>query len=276
MIILNSIIFSAPLLLASSGALISEYTGRMALFLDGIINLGAFLCFFFTIKTGSLFSGCVATIICCIVLLLPISRLVEHFKADSFLASLALNLFTNAVVSLFSSFAFRTRGVLTSPLFTFSSFSVRIWTTAAAIISSVLLIIWLKYSRQGLYLRITGSDSDVLKSRGVNASWYRTASWCIAAAYGAGAGCILSIRLSSFVPNISSGRGWIALAAVFLGKKKTAAVITAVFIFSLAEYLADNIQNRFPGIPSFFLISLPYFIALLLILVEPQKKEHSK
>ena len=40
---------SVPLLLAGLGGLISEFAGRMAIFLEGAINLGAFFCFLFTV-----------------------------------------------------------------------------------------------------------------------------------------------------------------------------------------------------------------------------------
>ena len=127
-------------------------------------------------------------------------------------------------------------------------------------------VVFLKYSRDGLYLRVTGSDADVLKAKGVNPENLRSLSWCLAALYAALAGILLTLRLSSFVPNISSGRGWMALAAVFLGKKKPLRIVAAVIIFCLADIFSANIQNYITGIPTSLLISLPYLVSLLLIL----------
>lgn len=59
-----------------------------------------------------------------------------------------------------------------------------------------------------------------------------------------------------------------ALAAVFLGKKKPLRIVAAVLIFCFADLLAANIQNYIPGIPSSFLISLPYLVSLILILAK--------
>ena len=131
-----------------------------------------------------------------------------------------------------------------------------------------MAVIFLKYSRHGLYVRIAGSDADVLKAKGVNPGNIKSLSWCLSALYGSLAGILLAIRLSSFVPNISSGRGWMALAAVFLGKKKPLRIVAAVLIFCFADLLAANIQNYIPGIPSSFLISLPYLVSLILILAK--------
>jgi ABC-type uncharacterized transport system permease subunit len=270
--IFDILAFSAPLFLASFGALASEYAGRMALFIDGMISLSSFLCFAFTVLTGSAAAGCILSASCCILFIFACSRAVESFNADPFLASLALNIFCGALVSFLSASVFGTRGVLTSPRFVFNASSVRLWSSAAAYILTAAGIAVIQLTRPGLYLRITGSDSDVLSSRGVNTSWYRTASWCTAAAYASAAGCILSMRLSSFVPNISSGRGWLALAAVFLGRRSSAGTAAAVLVMCGAEYAAVNLQNVFSNIASPLLISLPYIIALLFILIEPARE----
>ena len=175
--------FSSPLFLASFGALASEYAGRMALFIDGMISLSSFLCFAFTVLTGSAAAGCILSASCCILFIFACSRAIEIFKADPFLASLALNIFCSALVSFLSAALFGTRGVLTSPRFVFSAASVRLWSTAAAYGLTAAGITALQLTKPGLYLRITGSDADVLSSRGISISWYRTLSWCTAAAY---------------------------------------------------------------------------------------------
>ena len=125
----------------------------------------------------------------------------------------------------------------------------------------------LHFTRAGIYLRITGSSPDVLNIRGVHPSRWITVAWGVAAGCAALAGCVLAAGLGAFVPNMSAGRGWTALAAVFLGQKRTARTAVAVCVFTAAEYAANNIQ-RIPGcenIPSAVLLSLPYMTALLLI-----------
>lgn len=89
--------------------------------------------------------------------------------------------------------------------------------------------------------------------------------WVIAGMYASSAGCFLTMKICSFVPNISSGRGWLALAAVFLGKKNPIKIIIFVTIFCIAELTAANLQNFIPQLPSSVLISFPYIIALCLV-----------
>lgn len=268
--IINILSFSCPLLLAATGALFSEYAGILALFLEGIITFSGFVTFAFTTFTHSLFlgifSGCLVTVISVFVL----SFTVEKFHADYFIAALGINLFFSSLVSLLSSLFFNTRGVLTSADFVFSVKSTEFFSIIVTFFLITAAIIFLKYTKKGIYFRITGSSSDILEVKGINPSVYRIFAWTISAFFAFFSGCILSIRISSFVPNLASGKGWMALAAIFLGRKHPVRIIIAVIIFCTADYFGVNIQNIFPKMPSSVVLSFPYIVALFLTVI-PQK-----
>ncbi len=264
-----------PLLLITTGALFSEYAGRMACFLDGIINLGAFLCFAFTVLTKSVFTGCILSVAFCILTVFVFEKLIMTVKADVFLCSLALNILFTALCSYLSSVLFNTRNVLSSQFFSFNSGIMRPLTAVICFAVTVILLYFLYFTKSGLCLRISGSDSDVLEAKGISSSKYKCLSWCITGFCGALCGCCLAIRLSSFVPSISAGRGWIALAVIFLGKKNPLLISISVFIFSVAEVCSSYIQNFtfLRNIPSSFLLALPYIVCLVLILLIPSRKK---
>ncbi len=273
--IISIISSAAPLLLAATGALFSEYAGILAMFLEGLISFSAFIfyaaaSFLSPLIPLTFFTVILSMLICIAASAIPVflfSRLFERTNANIFIASIGMNLFFASLTSLLSSIIFKTRGVLYSTEFNlqrefYNGFSIVISITAIA-----AALVFLLKTRHGLYIRITGSDPQVLKAKGISDSWCRTAAWTICAVFGAMAGCLLSMRISSFVPNISSGRGWMALAAVFLGKRKLPKITIATFLFCAADYFSSNIQNYLPSIPSPVLLSFPYFIAILLIAV---------
>ena len=288
MTLLALLSYACPLILCSLGALFSEFAGCLALFLDGLVSFSAFLFYTFTVTTGSAVLGAVLACLSAVLITLGFSAVVERGGANRFIAAIAMNLLFGALTSCLSSIIFGTRGVLaatvgaasaaasaasassanTAALFKFSATTARATAVAITAMLVAFSVLFLKYSRHGLYIRIAGSDADVLKAKGVNPGHIRTLSWSLASLYGSTAGILLAMRLSSFVPNISSGRGWMALAAVFLGKKKPLRIVAAVLIFCLADIFSANIQNYFAGIPSSFLISLPYLVSLLLILIK--------
>lgn len=264
--IISALAYSSPLILCSLGALFSEYAGCLALFLDGLVSFSAFLFYTFSVTTDSTLLAALLTCLAATALTLAFSALIEVGRANRFIAAIALNLLFGALTSCMSSLIFGTRGVLTNESFTISAWTARSAAVSCSAFFVALAVVFLKYSRPGLYIRVTGSDADVLKAKGVNPGNLRSLSWCLASLYGSLAGILLTLRLSSFVPNISSGRGWMALAAVFLGKKKPLRIVAAVIIFCLADIFAANIQNYITGIPTSLLISLPYLVSLLLIL----------
>lgn len=266
MTIISLLAYSCPLILCSLGALFSEYAGCLALFLDGLVSFSAFLFYAFTLASGSPLVAALLACLTAVVLTLGFSAVVELGKANRFIAAIAMNLLFGALPSCLSWLLYGTRGVLADQAFKFSAGSGRATAVCLTTVFVAMAVIFLRYGRLGLYVRIAGSDADVLKAKGVNPGKIRSLSWCLASLYGSLAGCLLALRLSSFVPNISSGRGWMALAAVFLGKKKPLRIVAAVLIFCLADIFSANIQNYVQGIPSSFLISLPYLVSLLLIL----------
>ncbi len=274
-ILITIVFIAAPLMTVTMGALISEYAGRMAMFLEYIINMGAFLCYAFTLLTGNLILGMAMSVISCMIMVLFFERTATCFKANMFLISLAMNMLFGAAITLLSSVIFETRGVLFSDSFKFSANTMKITTSIACYVFVAAQIIMLKFTTPGLIFRITGSDSGVLESHGISASKYKMLSWMIAAADGALCGCVLACRISSYVPGLSSGRGWTALAAVFFGKKNPLLVVFAVFIFAIAEWASTNIQNIdcFKNLPSSVLLALPYALALILIIAIPQKAQ---
>ncbi len=267
--IIDILSFSCPLILCSVGALFSEFAGCLALFLDGLISLSAFLTYFFTIHTHSLVLGILCSTLICTFLSLLFALIIQKIKASPFIASLALNMLFSSLVSVFSSIGFGTRGVLTNSFFAnvIPLPTVKVFTLITTVIFIILSFSLLRFTNLGIYIRIAGPDSDVLLAKGVNPSYIKMISWGIAGLLSSFSGTFLVLKLGSFVPNISSGRGWMALAAVFLGRKKLWKITICVLIFCATDYLGVNIQNYFPNIPSSFLLSLPYIVAVLLSLI---------
>lgn len=266
---------SIPLLLATCGGLISEYTGRMAVFLEGAVNLGAFLCFVFCVTTKNVYAGVFLAVFLSSVLFYFLAKLIEYFKLNPFIISLAINLLCTGAISFLSAQFFGTRGILTSSLFNFDSVKIREITTFAGIIIFALFVIFIFGTKTGLYFKICGKNEAFLESKKISTKALRNSSWALAAFFATLAGCVFSLRLNSFVPSISSGTGWIALAIVFLGNKNIFLSAAFVFLFSAAQFFASNLQNfsSFKEIPSSILLSLPYLISLFCIFL---KKNYEK
>lgn len=106
------LIMAAPLLFATLGALTTEYAGVLAVFMDGAINLSAFLCIAVTAATGSPLLGFAAASVGTVLFVLAAAFFTEATGANPFLSGLSLNLFATGLTSFFSVSLFGTRGVV--------------------------------------------------------------------------------------------------------------------------------------------------------------------
>ena len=268
------ILMATPLMLVSLGALVSERAGVMAVYADGLINLGAFIFYAVTVFTNSIFFGVLCSLVICVFIAFISAYLTKTLNANPFLTGLALNVGVSGIITFSSVQIFGTRGVIAFSDFTFTANTQTLLVCIAwfVIILSILILIFTKI---GLYLKITGSYPEVLIAKGIKPDYWKIFSWCVAGFFSAFAGCLLVISLSSYVPNISAGCGWTALAVVFLGRKKIAGVFIAAAIFTVTEYVANNIQNIqfLSNIPSAWLLALPYTVALILIALDFKHKK---
>lgn len=272
---------AAPLLFATLGALCTEYAGVLAVFMDGAISFAGFVCVAAAGATGSAFAGFAAACIATMALLAGVALFTERTKANPFLTGLSVNLFAAGITSWCSASWFGTRGVipLSSLNGAFSALSEGLQESGAASLrdlsfplalgAAVLLHAFLKTTGAGLALSVTGSSPDVLAARGVSPARYRTASWYAAAFFAACAGSVLTLGLGAWVPNVSAGRGWTALAAVYLGHRNPLLCVLAVLVFAGAEYLTTVLQG-FGRLPATLILGLPYALALVVFVFVPR------
>jgi simple sugar transport system permease protein len=90
---------------------------------------------------------------------------------------------------------------------------------------------------------------------------YREGAWALAAFLASLAGAALTFRVGAYAPGGIAGRGWIALAAVYLGGRKVWGVVLAAIVFSFAERLGYSVQS-FGALPATALLGLPSALAL--------------
>jgi simple sugar transport system permease protein len=117
-------------------------------------------------------------------------------------------------------------------------------------------------SRFGLELRATGIMPEAVRIRGGNPDSYRAIAIIFSGVTCGLAGASLSLELGAFVPNMSAGRGWIALVMVFLGRRRPWGVAAAGIFFAGTEYASIAMQGSI-GLPRTLALAVPYVLTLL-------------
>ena len=252
--------FSAPLLLAGLGALLSDISGALGIFIEGFMISGAFFSWVFSIWTGSALLGTLLSSFLAAGTGWALARYVRISGANPFIAGLALNLAASGVTLTLSAIWFGTRGVLLNPGIRIPSQSTF---TVIAFSFAIIIAVLLSRTVPGLRLKASGLSPDAASDRGIRPSYYREAAWAAAAFLASLAGAALTFRVGAYAPGGIAGRGWIALAAVYLGFRKPWGVVAAALIFSIAERLGYSLQS-FGALPATAFLGLPSLLALLL------------
>jgi simple sugar transport system permease protein len=251
---------AAPVMLASLGALFTELSGTLGVFIEGFMVLGSFFSWVIAGWTGSVFWGSLLTALFAGLTGALLAAFVQKTGANPFIAGLALNIAAGGITETLSTLWFGTKGVLRNPALAGLSHVPFVYTALLLVIVSGIII---ENTRSGLRLKASGLDGEAALDQGIRPSLYRAYAWAIAAFLASLAGAALSFRVGAYSPGGVAGRGWIALAAVYLGFRNVWGTAAAALLFALAERIGFIAQGL-SAVPATVLLGLPSALALVL------------
>jgi general nucleoside transport system permease protein len=133
----------------------------------------------------------------------------------------------------------------------------------------VLIAAWLLYRTTiGAQVRAVGENPAAAETMGLNIYKTRTLSVIVAGMAAGLGGAFLSVgEVGSFTYNMTSGRGFMALAIVIFGGWNPWLALVAALLFGAADALQLSLQALGVALPSELLLSVPYVLTLLIVAV---------
>jgi general nucleoside transport system permease protein len=117
----------------------------------------------------------------------------------------------------------------------------------------------------GLRLRSVGENPKAAETVGINVFKVRYAAVIASGALAALGGAFLSIGfVHSFSPNMTAGRGFIALAALIFGRWRPGGLLAATLLFGFSSALAQRLPEFSPQLATLFQ-ALPYVLTLIAV-----------
>lgn len=135
----------------------------------------------------------------------------------------------------------------------------------------VALVWWLLYrTRFGLRLRAAGENPTMIDAAGVSVKGLRYQALALNGVLSALAGAYLVVAQNpSFIPNMTAGRGYMALAALIFGKWHPVGALWACLLFGFLDAISIRMQGAelpFIGaVPVQFIQALPYVLTVVLL-----------
>jgi simple sugar transport system permease protein len=266
-LIFSMLRLATPLIWASLGGLFSERSGVINIALEGIMLAGAFTAASVTYYAGNPWIGLLAGIAAGVFIAGIHAVACIRFNANQVVSGMAINILMVGIPALLGGAFFASTG--STPQIPKEQLIP--WTPVILAFVMVPVTWYVLYRTPfGLRLRAVGEKPEAADAAGVSVKWMRYSAVLISGALAGVGGAYLSIGQSSlFTRNMTSGRGFIALAALIFGKWRPVQTMLACLLFGFTEAISIQLQGvRLPSgedIPNQFIQIIPYVLTIVVL-----------
>lgn len=277
-IVVAGVATGTTLLFAAVGEIISERAGVLNLGLEGMMLVGAATGFAVGVHTSQPWLGVAAGIAAGALLGLLHALLVVSFRTNQVVTGLALVIFATGL-SGFVGESF----VGVAPPRSFDRIAIPLLSEVPAfgrILFNQNVLVYLSFAlvalawwflfrtRPGLNLRSVGESPETADAAGLSVTRTRYAAVTVGGAFAGLGGAYLSLALApSWIPNMTAGRGWIAIALVIFATWSPVRAAVGAYLFGSVEALGFRLQTVGVDIQPFFVSMLPYLFTIAVLVI---------
>lgn len=273
---------STPLILPALGGLITDLSGAINIALEGIMLTSAFTGVVVSAYSGSVWLGVLAGAASGVLISYLLGWFHLYLETDIILAGIAINILAtggtifllyvltgdkgnsqslasgrvaNVILPLIEDIPFFGRVVSGQHIF--------VW---LAFILTWMVAIYLYRTPWGTHLRAVGENPAAAETLGINVKRVRMIALLISGFLASFGGMTMSMAyLTIFQREMTAGRGFIALAAVYLGGRKPWGTLLAAMLFGFADALSHQLGSL--RIPSQLVQTIPYIVTILALVI---------
>jgi ABC-type uncharacterized transport system permease subunit len=279
-VLASTLRFATPLAFAAIGGIFSERSGVVNIGLEGMMLTGAFFGIWGSVWSGSWVVGLLMAMLFGGLLALIHAVFSIHLRADQIVSGFAVNFLALGLTGYLFSSLFPGgihENVSRVPQINldflgglpalgeflegvFGHLNLLVWLMFATVVLAYLVLF---KTPIGLRIRSVGEHPRAADTVGISVYKVRYAAVVTSGILAALGGAFLSIGfVGSFAENMTSGRGFIALAAVIFGKWRPGWSFAACLLFGFGFALAIPMQRE-ADISENLISTLPYVLTLV-------------
>ena len=289
---------ATPLIFAALAGMFSERSGIVNIALEGKILISAFAGASAAYYTGSPWMGLLAGIMASVVFAqLHAFATVTH-NGDHVVSGLAINILAAGLTAAVGNYWFSQGGNTPNLVSRAEELNARfepiVFPFAEALadvpiiggiyselLSGHYILVYLAFlavplcwfvlfrTRFGLRLRATGENPQAVDTAGISVTQVRYLALLVCGVLAGFAGVYLAVALTAqFSPNMSAGKGYMALAALIFGKWRPKTTMMACLLFGALQAIADRSQGAIIfgfEVPVQLVEALPYILTVVLL-----------
>ena len=273
--LLNSILYDtvyhgAPIILCVIGGIFAYKANVLNIALEGMMLNGAFISVLVEYLTGSVALAVIAAIVTTLLWGLVFSFLGITCNGNVIVIGLGINLIVPAIAKFvlkvmeLANISLQDVGVADFKINIPGIKSIPLIGGIVRIAAAAILMYKTKF---GIYVRVVGENEDSAISLGLKTQKYKYIAVLIGAFCCALAGINLSMeRMAMFTSDMTAGRGFIAIAAIYCGQGKPVQSSLYAILFGVARSLAVNL-SVYAGPAAGMFDTIPYIIMVAVLAV---------
>lgn len=277
----GSFTLAFPLIFGSLSGVLCERSGVVNIAIEGQLLFGAFAAAVAGSLSGNAFVGLFAAAMAGVLVSLVLAVFSIKYIVNQVIVGVVLNVLVSGLTGfLFSTVLATDPGKWNSPprlpslriplladipiigpiLFNQSVIGYLMYVAVAAIYFGLF------HTRWGLRTRAVGEHPKAADTLGVNVNRTRFLNVLLAGSVaGVGGAFFTLVSVSSFNQNMTSGQGYIALAALILGRWNPIGALFAALLFGFASNLQSVLSLLGTPVPNQFLAMLPYVVTIFAV-----------
>ena len=280
--LVSTVAISTPLIFGALSGVISERVGVVNIAIEGDLLVGAFAGIMAASYFQTAYAGLVAAPLAGALLGALLALFSVKYGVDQIIIGVVLNVLALGLTTfLYGTIMKDAQDVLNTNRYSLPDIpipglveipvigpvlfdqSILVYLMYAAVIA---LSFFLFRSRWGLRLRACGEHPRAADTVGINVGRTRTANTILGSAFAGLGGAFFTIGSGlAFTDNISAGNGYIALAAMILGKWNPIGAMSAAVMFGFAQATARMLPNIEPSIPANLISMIPYVVTIIAV-----------
>lgn len=277
----SSLVRATPIALAALCGVISERAAVINIGIEGIMLMSAQIAVVTATITQNLYIGLISAILVGGLVAAFHAFLVIRYKVDQTVSGVAINIIGAGFTSFFSAKYLQSATDTLNNSGTFPIISVPILSKIPVLgptlfentiivylmmILVALMHILLFYTPWGLRTRAVGEHPKAADTLGVNVYLMRYVNVILGGMIAGLGGAYFTIgSVGRFDELMTSGKGFIGLAAVIFGKWTPIGAFASSLIFGFADSLQVKLQILRVPIPSEFLLMAPYIVTMIIL-----------
>ena len=285
-IVTGTVVAATPLLFAAMGELVVERSGVLNLGIEGMMLIGAVTAFSLSLAGWPAPVAALAAVAAGAASSLLFGGLALTLLANQYAAGIALAILGSGLSAFigrdFGAAPIEPVGPIHVPVLSEAPFIGPVLFGYDPMVYLALVLFgavwWVLYrTKAGLVIRIIGENPQAAHDVGYRVIPIRYATVVFGGAMAGLGGAYLALAYTPlWVENLTSGRGWIALALVVFASWRPLRVLLGALLFGGVNILQFHAQSRGIGIPSELLSALPYLATILVLVLISRNRRMQK